>query len=143
MNRLNEIARSWVGTPFFPHAYVKGNGVSCQTFVTALYSELGVLPKDFRVPEGPLEWSQSQTESLIEPFVDNQLRAWLAPVDEPPQPGDLLGFQAGGCVHHLGIFLGGEPPYFIHCLRKYGVVLDRIDDATYLQRLRRVWRPLA
>lgn len=135
---IEAAAKSWIGTPFFPHGYIKGHGCSCQTLVTAIYSEAGILPENFRVPEGPLDWSLAQTESLIEKFVDDHLRDYFVSVDGPPQAGDLLGFKVGGCIHHLGICLGVE---FVHCLRHSGVILNRLDDATYLQRLQRIWRP--
>jgi hypothetical protein len=140
-------ARSWLGTPFFPHGYVKGpgGGVSCQTLVTCIYSEAGVLPAGFRVPEGPLDWARAQHESLIEAFVDKHLADYLTPlngkgepVNNQPITGDLLGFRVGGCVHHLGICIGVE---FVHCLKKLGTIASRVDDATWLSRIERIWRP--
>jgi cell wall-associated NlpC family hydrolase len=140
-------AEEWIGTPFFPHAYIKQQGCSCQTCATAIYSGAGVLPPDFRVPEGPLDWSRANRDSLIEPFVDTALAAYLEPVNRKgdplprnPEPGELLGFHVGGCLHHLGICV--TDGQFVHCLRQYGVVKSSLEDATWLTRLVRIWRPL-
>ena len=138
---LNTVAQSWVGTPFFPNGYVKGpaGGVSCQTLVCCIYEELGVVPLGMRVPAGPMDWGHASKESLIEPMIEKLWGKFVEPVSDSPMAGDLIGFWVGGCVHHVGICLGEE---FIHCLRGEGVKLNRIDDATYLIRLHRLWRPI-
>jgi cell wall-associated NlpC family hydrolase len=135
--RLVAVARSWVGTPFFSNAAVKGHGVSCQMLVAEIYRECGVVPPDFSVPTGRTDWARANKRSVMEPFIDGLPQFTSA--DRPAQAGDLLGFALGGCVHHLGVCIG---THFVHAIQDRGVSLCRMDDASYMQRLSRVWRPL-
>ena len=57
-----------------------------------------------------------------------------------PEPGDLVGFKVGGCINHLGIVLRGKR--FVHCWLGRGVIISRLDDATFAKRISRIWRPL-
>ncbi len=143
VNRLAQISQSWIGTPFHPNGRVRGAGVSCQMLPPAIYCEAGLMPEDeaIKIPQGPMNWGHAQRESLIEPYIDAHLSDYFAKIEmSDPLPGDLLGFQIGGCVHHIGLCLGSN---FIHALPHYGVTVCRIDDATWLTRLKRIWRPIA
>lgn len=136
----------WLGTPFMPHAAIRGAGACCQRLVGALYKECGALPAGFEIPTGPMNWSHAQTRSLIAEFVDAQPNFRRKdPADRCVgpfiQPGDMLGFKIGGCLHHCGICLAADGT-FIHCIRGPGVIMSNVNDATYLSRLERVWQPL-
>ncbi len=140
---LSVVANAWRGTPFMPNAAVKGAGVSCQKLVAAIYIETGVWPADKHIPEGPMDWSHAHKESLVEKFMAEQTEFVLVPPAQSPAPGDMLGIQIGGCIHHCGLLLtvGGR---FIHCMRDgLGVQVGCTRDATYLQRIKKVWRPVA
>jgi cell wall-associated NlpC family hydrolase len=132
-------AASWLDTPFMPNAAIKQAGVSCQKLVGAIYAACGVtLPS---IPEGPMDWAHTQTESLIEQFMAG-LPNFTVIENEIPMPGDMLGFKMGGCIHHCGLVVdvGGS---FIHCLRPAGVMISNVNDASYSQRIAKIWRPLA
>ena len=137
--RLQFHALEWLGTPFMPNAAVKGRGVSCQKLVSAIYIETGFFPAGFTAPEGPMDWGNAQKESLIARWVAAHPDLF-APATAA-RPGDLLGLKIGGCIHHCGIVVdtGGQ---FIHCLRGPGAILSHINDATYLQRIEKIWRPV-
>ncbi|MDB6017660.1 MAG: hypothetical protein JWR19_2149 [Pedosphaera sp.] len=145
IDALQIIAHSWRGTPFMPNASVKGDGVSCQKLVGMIYIECGVFMPGFVVPEGPMDWGNANKESIIANWIEGELegRGAMRVLDYPLEkiaPGDLIGFKIGGCVHHLGIAL--QENKFIHCFRGEGVKLSRLDDATYMSRINKVWRPL-
>ena len=139
--RLDQIAASWLGTPFMPNAAIKGAGVSCQKLVTAIYKECGHLPADFECEEGPMSWSRAQKESLIEKFMAKQSQ-YFAAFEFPTLifSGDMLGFKIDGCVHHCGVMLGEGR--FIHCWQRNGVMISNIHDATYRRRIMKIWRPI-
>lgn len=134
-------AATWLGTPFMPNAAIKGAGVSCQKLVGTVLIECAALPKGFDIPEGPMNWSAAHKDSLIEKFFAGQPDFFLEMDRMLSQPGDVVGFQLGGCVHHLGIILD-ERGQFIHCLRGNGVAFNNLHDASYWTRLARVWRPV-
>ena len=139
--RLQFHSLEWLETPFMPNGCIKGAGVSCQKLVGAIYRELGVLPADYDIPEGPMNWSVGQTESLVEAAVLELPNFERLPDVHQPAPGDLLGIRIGGCIHHCGIVLGTDGK-FIHCLRGPGVVLSSTRDASYLKRIEKIWRPI-
>lgn len=138
---LRAAATEWLGTPFMPNAAVKGVGVSCQKLVGAVYQQAGCIAADFEIPEGPMDWSHAHTDSLVTAFLTLQPNfAEVTPLQ--PSPGDLLGFRIGGCINHCGVLLTSAG-HFLHCLRdSQGVRLSNVNDATYRQRLEKVWRPL-
>lgn len=136
-------AALWIGTPFMPNAAVRGAGVSCQKLVGSLYAELGVLPKGFSIPEGPMDWSQANERSLIADYMATlpMFQSVAPPFVEDALPGDMLGFQIGGCLHHCGVVIAADGQ-FIHCVRNRGTFFSNLYDATYLTRVRKVWRPI-
>lgn len=126
---------SWLGTPFRANAAFKGSGVCCHLFVAEVFMAIGAVPRqDF--PTADPNHSISQTDSLIEPFMENF--PGMVKVDGSPIPGDILGFKIGGCTHHLAIVLRGEE--MIHAVRRHGVMINRWDDPMWAKRLTRVWR---
>lgn len=141
MNREDwkEIADRWRGTPFSANACVAGpeGGVSCQALAAAIYVEAGILPADVEIPAGRISRGRFSKESQIEPWVAGRPEFIAAPLEADPEPGDLLGFQIGHCLNHMGVSLPGGQ--FIHCLEGVGVVVSSISDATWLSRLVARW----
>ena len=142
VEKLQAVAAAWAGTPFMPNAAIKGAGVSCQKLVGAIYIETGFLPAGFRVPEGPMNWNHAHTDSLLVEFMAEQPQfETIAAGFEQVQAGDMVGFKLGGCIHHCGLVLAATGR-FIQCLRGPGVTFNSLRDATYLQRLEKIWRPV-
>ena len=142
---LQVIASQWLGTPFMPNAAVKGAGVSCQKLVGAIYIECGFLPAAFLIPEGPMDWGTSHTKSLVGDFMAAQSARFVEVLDArlaAVQPGDMVGFQLGGCIHHCGLVIQGNGD-FIHALRRANTSIANVRDATYHARLEKIWRPVS
>ena len=151
---LAVIAKSWEGTPFMPNAAVKGAGVSCQKLVGHILIEAGALPVDFPLPEEPMSWGNAHTDSLFEKFMDERSEQF-APVPPPAwpnaRPGDVLGIQNGGCVHHCGLVLDAAGS-FVHCIRLHntsprhaglsGVMTSSLLEPVFRRMVKRIWRPL-
>jgi hypothetical protein len=135
------IAKSWLGTPWMPNGKVKGAGVSCQMLVACIYKEAGLLPESVTIPEGPMDWSVANKNSIIEPFIDGPLAEYFEPVSRWPEAMDLITFKIGGCGHHLGAVVSDQPTEFVHILMHRAVVVSRLDDASWMKRISRVWRP--
>ena len=135
-HRLLGEAASWLDTPFMPNGMIKQAGVSCQKLVGAIYAACGLtLPE---IPDAPMDWSRAHGDSLIVQFMSTLPN--FVTVEAPAIPGDLLGIRIGGCVHHCGLVVdaGGS---FIHCLRDRGTEISNVHDASYLQRIEKIWRP--
>jgi cell wall-associated NlpC family hydrolase len=135
--RLRAVAAAWIGTPFMPNAAVCGKGVSCQMLAGRVLIEAGALPEGFVIPGGEMAWSAANKVSLIVDFIDTQpaLRVVATPL-----PGDVVGFKIGGCIHHVGVVVFGSQ--FIHCWRGAGCRYGDLNEAAFLPRLARVWRPM-
>lgn len=135
---LRAEAGRWLHTPFAPNSNTPGprGGVSCQMLASAIYRGAGF--GCIVVPPVAIAHARFSRESLVEAFMATRPEFRL--VNEQPLPGDLLGFQIGRTVHHLGITLDrGE---FVHVLDAIGCVFSQLSDPTYSGALRRVWRPV-
>ena len=136
--KIQEVADSWVGTPFVANSRCKGKrgGVSCQMLAEQIYLECGV-PLTFKAERGSMKWCGVSTESLIERFVEGQ-DGFFTAVDDSALAGDLIGFHIGGCLHHLGIALGEG--LFIHCMRGTTTMICRLTSPTFSKRVAKIWR---
>ena len=138
---LHREVESWLGTPFHPHARIKGVGASCQSFAAELYTRCG-----FPVPALPLislRHFRVHRESAIARFIDGELADRFAPAKLPPDripaAGDFLHFEFSDC-EHCGVSLGDWQ--FAHAHIRRGVVISSLQDPTYGDALKRVWIPV-
>lgn len=153
--QLNSVALSWLGTPFHPNGMSKGVGVSCQKLFGAIMIECGVLPVGFTIDDGPVAWNTK--EPLLETGMDVKLHDYFENIlgasvsgDSPVSsdkgctdasnllPGDVIGFRVGGAVRHIGTVINED--VFIHVMRHCKVSTGELRDATWCQRIGRVWR---
>jgi cell wall-associated NlpC family hydrolase len=140
---LESAAASWAGTPFCEHSAVKGAGVCCHLAVIEVYREAGFIAPDVLFPDGPVNWSRTQSRSLMEEAIDGQGREWVVSVAanvSSRMPGDLLGFKVGHCVHHLAIQL--PRGRIFHAVDKHGAIIAPNLPPQWAKRLARIWRPL-
>jgi hypothetical protein len=137
---LDRIARSWEGTPFFPHAASRGpvGGVDCVNYVHEVLVEAGVIERQL-LPGYALDHARHNPHS--------QLLRWLLAATErsvdkalilvPPRghilPGDLFAIRTGLLDHHLAIALfHGQ---VAHAIEQYGVTFSDQDDWRLQERL--------
>ena len=137
--RLQGEALSWIGTPFSPNGNTKGErgGTSCQTLASEIYSAAGF--GQIEVPSVMMSHARFSRESLVAEFMDARPEFCSVSTENPPIPGDLLGFRIHKTVHHVGVCIA--PGVFIHALEGIGVSKSSLHDATYSNRLERIWRP--
>ena len=137
--RVAEVARSWIGTPFYPHAAKKGVGADCVQLALEIYIEAGVLPAGTTLPKYSLDAGDHRDESMV--------IQWLSaspdfePESEHPTLGSLITLNVGRVVHHVGIMTGAT--LFVQSIRRYGVVERDLRDSTWSSRLRGSWKPKA
>jgi len=139
---LNEVAASWVGTPFVANSRCKGKrgGVSCQMLAEQIYKECGC-PLPFGAEKGSMRWAGVSKDSLILKYLEDKTE-FLHYVASPSVgdliAGDLMGFRIGGCIHHVGVCLGNG--LFIHCMRGSSTLVCSVSDPTFARRLGCLWR---
>ncbi len=143
-------ARAWLGTPFVPHAAIRGAGVDCVHLCGALYIETGAITK-FDPPRYSIDAAPHSELSLIAAWAARSGRfaevhpaplsaSPCLPVSASSLPGDTLSFRIGRRDYHTGIQI--TPHTFIHCARGHGVIESSLQDPTYSKRLLALYRPL-
>lgn len=119
MNRVVEIARGWIGTPYLHQASCRGAGADCLGLVRGVWREL-VGAEPIAVPAYTPDWSEARREEALW----EAARRHLVP-QEAAGPGDVLLFRMrdGSVAKHLGILTeGGDAPRFVHAYSGHGVV---------------------
>lgn len=137
IERIIEEARSWIGTPFYPHVAIKGVGADCVTFALRVFQSAGAIPESQALPEYSLDGGSHLQESAV----TNWLAAtgYFHKVQTAPGIGDVITFKVGRVDHHVGIVVAKTK--FVHCIRRYGVVESDLRDETWSSRLKSIWRP--
>lgn len=118
--RVVEIARSWIGTPYLHQGSLRGVGSDCLGLLCGIWREhCGHEPDG--VPAYTPDWSEpSRDEQLW-----RGLRAQMREVRGVPVPGEVLLFRmrSGSVAKHIGIAASvGQKPSFVHAYRGHGVV---------------------
>lgn len=150
--KLHAEADAWIGTPFHPNGSVKGAGVSCQKLVGALMRASGF---DIgSIPDGAMDWHgggspierhldltlAGRFESILGTAVGGGSPLGCAAAPRSFQAGDIIGFWVGDAIKHVGVMV--NPTEFVHVLRHSKVAVLRTDDATWGNRITRIWRPI-
>jgi cell wall-associated NlpC family hydrolase len=123
--RVIEIARTYLRTPYHPEGRLKGVGVDCLTLLVNTYEEAKLIDQ-VKVPHYPPDFMQHRSE---EKYL-NGLLDYSKEV-EAPQPGDIALWKFGRCFSHAAIVI--EWPKIIHAQVKVGVVEDNVENAKWLK----------
>lgn len=121
INKIVEVAKSWLNTPYHSMAKIKGVGVDCGQFIIAVYEECGLV-ESISTGSYTHDWHLHKGEEKYLNFVEK----YCDKVDTP-LPGDIIVFQFGRCVSHGGIFIGENK--IIHSYVNLGVIYSDINDA--------------
>lgn len=141
IDAIEAAARGWDGTPFCADSAVRGAGVCCHRLVAEIYREAGVIPPAVSIPGGSPQWSRAQHRSPIADWIESGDGAqWFEPIfTAQAEPGDLLGFTIGRCIHHLAIALRGGR--IVHAVEGHGARIVEHVPAVWSRRLAATWRP--
>lgn len=136
MRTFDDIAFSWVGTPFFPHMAKKGVGADCVHLALAIFQESGELPEWVELPDYSLSQGDHLDQSAVEHWLEET--PWFELVDDEPGQKDVVTFRIGNVSHHVGVALSGGR--FVHAMRGLGTAVGFLSDSTYAKRLVSTWR---
>lgn len=109
-DRVDEVARTWLGTPFHDHGEVKGAGCDCATLLKAVYVEAGVLaPFDIGY-YSPQFFQHSKEERYL---------GWVLKYaseirKEQVSYGDVVLYKIGHVFAHGALVLKPGWPNIIH-----------------------------
>src|SRR5271156_2258434 len=93
--RVVNVARSWVGTPYHTAARVKGQGADCITFVSGVFEEAGLVPR-IPIPYYPHDWHLHKS---VERYLEGLLK-YTREIQGPPKSGDIALWKFGRCFSH-------------------------------------------
>jgi cell wall-associated NlpC family hydrolase len=148
---LDAEARTWIGTPFFAHSCAKGRdgGVDCVHLVQDILTTCGAMERQV-LPSFPMDWADHRSESVVlgvftnDSYFAEHFVALPFPATQA-EPGDILCFRMGACVHHIGLMLLGG--HFIHALKPEGATILPLDVALagqkVLGKIVRLYRPVS
>jgi len=134
--RLHSSALSWIGTPFIPHANIRGAGVDCVHLVASVLIEAGC-DFVFNPPAYSMDGGKHIGTSKIVQWIEASGKFDQAVALEI---GDVLLFRIGNVEHHCGVKV--TPATFVHSLRGYGVIESNVADPTWVSRMTRIYRPM-
>ena len=117
-------ALDWLGTPYHPHARVKGAGCDCATLLAEVYEAASVRERVVLGYYSP-QWHLHQDEDLYLQRLGGY--AHRAPESHAPLPGDIALFQFGRSPSHGAIVL--DWPLVIHAYIGKGVVIEEVDKS--------------
>lgn len=115
MNKIVKEAFTWLGTPYHPHARVKGAGCDCATFLLEVFE----IQDDVGHYSPERHFHSSEEEYL----------GWLMKFGteiKKPKQGDVAVFKIGRCFSHGAIIV--DEKTIIHSHIGQGVVLANISD---------------
>lgn len=124
-----EEAISWLGTPYHPQARIKGLGVDCAMFPSAVYEAVGLIPRI--EPTYTQDWMMHRDEEKFLEFVTPYAREITR---EEAGPGDFVIWKFGRTYSHSAIIV--DLPEVIHAVIKGGAVIraDMDTDVDLIDR---------
>ena len=139
VQKLDQEAQSWIGTPFVPRARVKRAGVDCTNLALACFQGAGIVPDSVQLPKKyPMDGGHHLALSWVEEFIEKSGLFVLIP-GAKTQPGDLLALRLSLVSHHVAMVLPNDR--IIHALETQGVVEGSLRDPSIRRIIRRIYRP--
>jgi NlpC/P60 family putative phage cell wall peptidase len=128
MNRVINVARTWIGTPYMHQAAVRGAGTDCLGLIRGVWREvIGIEPET--IPPYSVDWNEPQRDEGLWRAAER----WLIPIPTiaASEIGQVALFRMrDGCVaKHLGILSrNGSGPTFVHAYVGCGVVETSLSE---------------
>lgn len=127
-DRVDAVARSWLGTPYHDCAQIKGVGVDCGMLLRAVYVEAGIVP-DFAIAAySPQHFLHSDREH----YLGYVLQFAREVARDEAQHGDIVLYRIGHCFAHGAIILSPGLPNVLHAHSLSKMVRRGNVDAVHL-----------
>jgi NlpC/P60 family putative phage cell wall peptidase len=127
--RVVEIARRWIGTPYCHQASAPGLGTDCLGLIRGIWREL-LGREPVAIPPYSPDWSEASGDERLRRAAECHLL--LTGSDGPPERGDVILFRMrhGSVAKHLGVAAERSgSPSFIHAYSGHSVVESALTDA--------------
>jgi cell wall-associated NlpC family hydrolase len=123
-------AYSWIGTPYISNGMIKGRrgGVDCGMLPIAIYSNVGLIPKEFDPRPYPPEWHIHRSEEKYMNYILKFAKEVPGPIERTPLPADFILFKIGLAFAHGAIIV--DWPLIIHAIGGDKVTLEDVSKNT-------------
>jgi cell wall-associated NlpC family hydrolase len=121
-----------VGVPYAEGGRAIAEGLDCWGAVMELCRRQGITVPDVFAGKDQLEVKLGQTGTAGLDWVSSLFGAWRR-VDPPPVGSVLVFRDIDGAAVHAGVLV--EPNRFLHCARRVGVTLCRLDREPWPEKL--------
>lgn len=155
LKKIEEIGKSWIGTPYFHMAKTKKGGADCALFLACVIQEAGILQKVEDLYYSRTWMITGQQELMVEGF-ERHLTQYIAPgfgfekfefsgKDDFEKFGfqkcDILCFTTPGSkvCHHAAMYFDVEEDLILHSYQRKGVCIVQF-NYVWKDRLRYVLR---
>lgn len=136
--RVADILPSWEGTPFHPHARVKGAGVDCKGLPWAIADELGFKEAQSEYAQA-LDYDLTRADGIPSARLREGFEKLFKRVElEDRKPGDLLLCKWNGKPAHIAILGHNDRAY--NALPEHGVKPRTLRALFHVFPLDSVWR---
>ena len=129
--RVVDIARTWLKTPFHDGAQIKGIGVDCANLLAAVYEEAGLVDPVNIAPYSP-QFMLHRNEPLFEQYVLK-----FGHEVATPQVADIVLYRVGRSFAHGAIVSTPWPGAIIHAYKTFGFVAETGADESDLRGVQR------
>jgi cell wall-associated NlpC family hydrolase len=126
--RVVEVARTWLRTPYHHQGRVKGVGVDCATLLAEVACEAGLVER-VEIPFYSSQWHLHRGE---ERYLDTVL-CYAREIEWSPGPGDIVLWRFGRCFSHGAIVVAW--PVIIHARINAGVEYEDAEQAAWLKQI--------
>ena len=136
--KVAEIAKLWLGTPYHHMGRVRGAGADCAMMPLEVYTEAGILPRS-DVQFYPLSWAVHREREVYLEWIEavikgTDVREAAPPPERTPLPGDFLVFKFARTYSHGAIVI--EWPLCIHAHIRCGVVyVDALQNPALAEKI--------
>ena len=115
--RIAQVARKWIGTPYFPRQARCGVGADCGSLLLGVYRDAGII-NDFELSD--YDWMSAWAVRGGDRLYLESIKTYLSEVSRP-KTGDVAHFRIGRGWSHSAIVIEW-PREIIHAARTWGVI---------------------
>ncbi len=137
-SRVVEVAKSWLRTPYFPCAQIKGRGCDCGSFLAGVYAEASIIE---HIELGNYDWMAAWAKRDGDAMYLKEILGRGQEIAEADAgPGDVVMYRIGRGWSHAAIVIDW-PRAVIHAVRQQGVMVTRGDVGMLKLRGHRFFSP--
>jgi cell wall-associated NlpC family hydrolase len=131
------IAKEWLGTPYRPHAELKGMGCDCSSFMLAVAKEAGLIPKETNFGQYDVH-APFLHRGADDIYIQGILRFCREITEAEVKPGDIVMYKVGRGFSHGAIVIEW-PNWVIHSTMAVNGVIGShgIDEGVFHKKPRR------